>query len=228
MKRQFLAAVALSTTFLFTNCTSLLSSGYNSGYGYNMASELTSAAVSKLGEKTVRIDHIPTSVEEFEQMQLELAKDPEGAVMMVIVSMEMYRRDHKMGEECIRLANVDNNFNSMMSRVKELYRGGDSYGRPYQAATFFKGATPMNGYNPTKPYTIRVRKSPTHQDERSQSLRGYVKYMEVYSDGFDTHWRSVEVVQQKGCEVYKVSNCPSIYTQCKEIYFESNREFEGL
>lgn len=181
-------------------------------------------------ETTVKIESIPQSVDEFEKMQQQLAKEPEGAVMMVIVAMEMYRKDKTIGEECIKLANVDTNFSSMMRRVKEVIvnNPNDSYVRPYLAATFFKGATPMNGYNPTKPYTIKVRNSPTRKDERSQSLRGYIKYMEVYSEGYDTHWRSVEVVKQKGCEVYKVSNCPAIYMQCKEIDFESERDFEGL
>lgn len=188
-----------------------------------------SAASSKVSEKTVKIDAIPQSVEEFEQLQQQVAQEPEGAVMMVIVAMEMYHKDHAMGEECIRLANVDINFGSMFRRVKELYNSEDQYyGRPYQAAAFFKGAKPSNGYNPTKPYTIRVRPNPTRKDERSSSLRGYVKHIEVYSDGFDTHWRNVEVVKQKGCPVYKVSNCPSLYTQCKEIDFESDDEFQGL
>lgn len=228
MKRFFIAAIALATTLLFSNCTSLLNtSGYGYGYG-NMGSDLASSALSRLGERTVQIDHIPQSVDEFESMQMQIAQTPEGAVMMVIVAMEMYHQDPEMGQECVRLANIDGNYVSMISRVKELYRGGDSYGRPYQAAAFFRGASPRNGYNPQRPYTIRVRKSPNHSDERSQSLRGYVMHMEVYSDGFDTHWRGCDVIQQKGCPVYKVSNCPSLYTQCKEIYFESNRDFEGL
>lgn len=188
-----------------------------------------SKAVSKASEKTVSVEAMPQTAEEFEAMQSEVAQTPEGAVMMVIISMEMYRKDPAVGEECIKMANCDINFGSMFRRVKEIVKeSDDSYCRPYQAAAFFKGADPDNGYNPTKPYTIRVRPSQTRKDERSQSLRGVVKFLEVYSDGFDSHWRSVEVVKQKGCDVYKVSNCPSIYTQCKEIDFECDREFEGL
>lgn len=195
----------------------------------NLGEKAVSAGISKVREKSVKIDAIPQSVDEFVKMQSEVAQTPEGAVMMVIVSMEMYRQNHQVGEECIRLANTDTNFGSMFRRVKELYNDGDAYyGRPYQAAAFFKGAKPENAYNPTKPYTIHVRPNPTRKDERSTSLRGYVKFLQVYSDGFDTPWRGVEVVKQKGCDVYKVSNCPSIYTQCKEIDFETDREFEGL
>lgn len=183
----------------------------------------------KAAETTVKIDGIPQSVEEFQQVQRELAKQPEGAVMILLVSMEMYRQNKSLGEECIRLANCDTNFSAMMRRVKEVMADStDSYVRQHLAATYFNGATPKNGFNPTKPYTIRVRKNTARNDERSQSLRGYVKYMEVYSEGYDQHWRSVEVVQQKGCDVYKVSNCPAIYTQCKEVDFESDREYEGM
>lgn len=187
-----------------------------------------SAATSKMSEKTVKVDAIPQTVEEFAALQQELATEPEGAVMMVILAMEVYNQNHSVGEECIRMANVDINFSSMYSRVRDLFNG-DSSSRPYQVATFFKGATPRNAYNPTKPYTIRVRQNPAHRtDERSQSLRGYVKYLQVYSSGFDNSWLGVEVVKQKGCDVYKVSNCPAIYMRCKEIDFESDDEYQGL
>lgn len=180
-------------------------------------------------EKTVQIDSIPQSVADFQTMQQQLATTPEGAVMMVIVAMEMYHQNVTIGEQCIKLCNVENNHYSILSRLRELFNAKDKYyGRPYQAAAFFRGATPKNGYNPTKPYTIRVRKNPTRSDERSEILRGYVKYLQVYSDGFDTYWRGCEVIQQKGSSVYKVSNCPSLYTQCKEIDFDCDREFEGL
>ena len=95
-------------------------------------------------------------------------------------------------------------------------------------STYFKGAKPSNGFNPEKPYTIQVRKDPTRGDERSQLLKGIVKHLQVYSDGYDTPWRGVDVVQQKGDTYYRVSNCPALYTQCKEVDFDATEDWKEL
>lgn len=224
MKKAFLLLIAVFTSLLFCDSASAQQSNRRDNVG---------STSNKNGEKTISIDHIPNTVEEFENMQMEIATTPEGAVMMVLVAMEVYNRDREAGAQCIRLCNVENNVYSIESRLKDLFNKNDQYySRPYQVASFFEGAKPSNGYNPTKPYTIRVRKRANRPDERSQMLRGYVKYMEVYSNGFDTPWRSCEVIRQfnDGVEdkIYKVSNCPALYTQCKELDFDSPRRYEGL
>ena len=149
--------------------------------------------------------------------------------MLQLVAMEMYRRDRAVGQECLKLNNTTTNLTYVTNRLKEIFRENDSYARPYLVSSFFKGAKPSNGYNPQKPYTIQVRRNPAHpEDERSQMLKGYVKYMQVYSDGYDTPWRGVEVVLQKGDTYYRVSNCPSIYTQCKEVDFDATDDWHEL
>ena len=185
-------------------------------------------ATSKALSDKVSIEKIPASLEEFQALQDEIGTTPEGCIMLQLVAMEMYRRDKNVGIECLRLNNTDTNLSSMKRRLDELYRENDSYARPYLVSSCFKGATPANGYNPTKPYTIQVRKDPTRQDERSQMLKGYVKHLQVYSDGYDTPWRGVDVVQQKGDEYYRVSNCPAILTQCKEVDFDSTDDWKEL
>lgn len=177
---------------------------------------------------TVSISHIPTTVEEFEALQAQLGTTPEGAVMLQLVAFEMYRNDKIVGAECVKLNNTDTNIPSVMRRLPEIFRQNDSYARPHLVATYFKGSTPQNGFNPAKPYTVEVRSHKTRQYERSQSLKGYVLYLEVYSSGYDSHWRGCEVVKQKGSEYYKVSNSPSLYVQCQEVPFDSDRDFEGL
>ncbi len=174
------------------------------------------------------IEKIPATLEEFQALQAEIGAEPEGCIMLQLVAMEMYRRDKAVGLECLRLNNTETNLSSMTRRLDELYRPNDSYARPYLVSSFFKGAKPSNGYNPEKPYTIRVRKDPSKSDERSQSLKGYVKHYQIYSDGYDTAWRGIDVVQQKGDDFYRVSNCPSIYTQCKEVDFDATDDWHEL
>ena len=175
------------------------------------------------------INAIPATLEEFQSLQAELGTTPEGCIMLQLVAMEMYRRDRAVGSECLRLNNTSTNLSSVTNRLKELFRENDSYARPHLVSTFFKGAKPSNGFNPEKPYTIKVRRNPAYpEDERSQALKGYVKHMQVYSDGYDTPWRGVDVVLQKGDTYYRVSNCPSIYTQCKEVDFDATDDWREL
>ncbi len=177
----------------------------------------------------VSIEKIPATLEEFQALQAELGTTPEGCIMLQLVAMEMYRRDKNVGTECLRLNNTDTNLSYVTNRLKEIFREGDSYARPYLVSTYFEGAKPSNGYNPKKPYTIRVRRNPAYpNDERSQALKGYVKYFQVYSDGYDTPWRGIEVVQQKGDTYYRVSNCPSVYVQCKEVDFDATEDWKEL
>ena len=194
----------------------------------NIVKEKAGDAVAKAIDKEVSVEAIPTTVEEFRTLQAELGKTPEGCVLLQLVAMEMYRRNKEMGRECLSLNNTTTNLSSVTGRLNELFRENDSYARPYIVAACFKGAKPSNGYNPTKPYTIEVRRDPTKDDQRSQLLKGVVKYVQLYSDGWDTHWRNVDVVQQQGEEYYRVSNCPAILTQCKEVDFDASEEWKGL
>lgn len=179
---------------------------------------------------SVSISKIPATLDEFKALQAKLGTTPEGCVMLQLVAFEMYNRDKKVGEACVKLNNTDINVPSVMRRLPEIFKKdpNDSYPRLHLVATFFDGATPSNGFNPKKPYTIKVRTSKTRQYERSQSLQGYVLYLEVYSSGYDTSWRSCEVVKQKGSNYYKVSNSPAMYTQCKEVDFDASEDYKGL
>ena len=194
----------------------------------NKVKEKAGDVVSKAIDKEVSVEAIPTTVEEFRALQANLGTTPEGCVMLQLVAMEMYRHDKNLGRECLSLNNTTTNLSSVTGRLNELFREHDSYARPYIVAACFKGAKPSNGYNPEKPYTIEVRKDPTKTDQRSQLLKGVVKYVQLYSDGWDTHWRNVDVVQQQGEDFYRVSNCPAILTQCKEIDFDASMEWKGL
>lgn len=178
---------------------------------------------------SVSISRIPRNVAEFKELQKKLGTTPEGCVMLQLVAFEMFGRDKNVGEQCVNLNNTDINVPSVMRRLPDiLTRKDDTYVRRHLVATYFDGASPENGFNPTSPYTIKVRTSQVHQYERSNSLKGYVLHLEVYSTGYDTPWRGCEVVKQKGSEYYKVCNSPSMYVQCKEVDFDASEDYKGL
>lgn len=182
-------------------------------------------------EASVTIARIPKTLAGFKQIQSEIGDTPQGAVALQLIAFEMYNQNTEVGTECVKLNNTETNLPSVMRRLPEIFGKhslDDSYPRKHLVATYFDGATPENGFNPTKPYTVRVRTNKVHKYERSESLKGYVLYLDVFSAGYDTSWRGCEVVKQKGNDYYTVSNCPSMYVQCKEVPFDAADEYKGL
>lgn len=181
-------------------------------------------------EATVSISHFPNTLAEFENLQEQIGDTPQGAVMLQLAAFELYNRDTKAGEEAIKLCNTEINVPSVMRIIPDKF-GKTKYNdqhTPFLVATYLDGATPENGYNPTKPYTIQVRSSKVHKYERSEILKGYVLSLEVYSSGYDTHWRGCEVIKQKGNPYFVVNNSPAMYMGCKDIDWESDAEYQGL
>ena len=101
---------------------------------------------------------------------------------------------------------------------------GDTYIQPYLPAAVLKGATPENGYTPTEPYTVEMTASINQHSDLKISGKGRVVYLYILGDGWDTHKRQVEIILQPGKELHQVFNCPSLYTQCKNI----DGEWQGL
>ncbi|MCQ2288119.1 MAG: hypothetical protein MJZ74_03380 [Muribaculaceae bacterium] len=182
-------------------------------------------------ESTVTFNHFPKSVAEFNDAVEQLGQEPQGAVVLMLMAMELYRNDSIAGEECLKTINTDTNLPGVMRQLKDKLRPSnpkDSYARPYLVAAFMQGATPENGYNAPTPYKVKVRTNPVNRYEESNSLKGYVLYLQVESLGYDTSWRGVEVCKSKGDSHYRIVNCPSMYTQCKEISWKTDSEFQGL
>lgn len=178
-------------------------------------------------QSTLTFTGIPASVDEFKLIQEKIGTDPQGAVLLQILAFELYRNNPAAGEACIRLNNTQTNANTVLGRLKELFNTKDEYyARPYLAASFCKGATPENGYNPSKPYTVEVRVNPNSKYQNSSMLHGTVIYLQAYSNGYDTPWRGVEVVKPKGNDYFVVSSCPAFITQCKEM--EYGETYKGL
>ena len=167
---------------------------------------------------SVSFSDIPATVEQFKSLQAQVGKEPQGALALQVIAFEMYRRDAAVGEEALRLNNTQVNVNATLPRLKEVMNVKDAYySRPYIAAALMKGATPENGYQPDKPYTIEMRVDPAKKYQESQLLGGTVIYLQIDSKGWDTNWRGAEVVKPQGSEYYVVSNCPALYTQCKQV-----------
>ena len=191
---------------------------------YTQQGTLTAKQYDKRAKGVVTFTNIPSDYEEFEALYTQfLGKTPHGTAAMMVMAMEIYGRDREVGKQCIELINYPSNVNSVISRLKDKFGTSayapenDSYSQRYLPAAVLKGATPQNGYRPQQPYTVEMKASVNKHQELQISGSGRVVYLYVMGKGWDTEQRTVEVLRQPNQPLYKIFNCPALYTQCKTI-----------
>ena len=224
-------------SFLFSllaSCAATVQGQTTWNYGdhtYTMKGNLTVEKYNSSATGVVTFTNVPSDFEEFEKLYTEfLGKTPHGTAAMMTMAMEIYGRDREEGMKCMQLLNWPSNVNSVVSQLKEKYGtsqyapANDSYHQRYLPAAVLKGAKPENGYTPSEPYTIEMKASVNKHQDMQFMGSGRVMYIYVMGDGWDTHQRSVEIIKQPDSELHQVFNCPSLYTQCKQI----RGEWKGL
>ena len=240
MKRSILSTVSgrIAIVILIAGC--LAFSSYNTGT--SVASEPLEVALSgtinhtdytKGQSGTITFNRFPATVEEFKQVREQIGGEPHGAIALQLMAYEMYRRDRKMGEECIRLNSTTSNIQQPLRRLNELFSDKYSdYARPYQIAAFLKGASPKNGYNPPKPYTIEVRVNPAIRYQESSIFQTEVLYLQVLTQGRKNGLVGASVLKtHKPGEpsegtYFIVLSCGDFYFQAEPVSFTA--PFNGL
>lgn len=234
LKTLSLAAVAVAAA-MFMSCGNR--SGSSAASGDNVAAEASNAGddVQDFDFKcsiegdishdtwdasqsaTVTFPRFPQSMAEFEAAYRQLSGEPQGVVALQVMAFDLYRQDRAIGEQALKKINTEVNYTQTLRQLKQIMNADDVYyARPYLASALLKGATPENGYTPDSPYTVQVYVNPVSRYQESEMLGGTVIYLQVDSKGWDTNRRGVEVVKPEGSGSYLVSNCPSLYTQCKK------------
>ena len=198
---------------------------------YTMTGNLTAERYDSGAKGCVTFTHVPADYEEFATVyERLLGKTPHGTAAMMPMAMALYGRDRDLGERCIRLICYENNVNPVVSQLKQKFNASphapanDPYIQRYLPAAVLKGATPENAYTPTKPYTVEMEASVNRHSDLTFSGKGRIIYLYILGGGWDTHKRQVEIILQPGKELHQVFNCPSLYTQCKNI----DGEWQGL
>jgi len=188
--------------------------GTAGGVNYVMTGRINHDDYDKTQTATVSFSRIPETLEEFLELQEKLGVEPQGAIALQVIAFEMYRRDKTVGTEAIRANNTQTNFNDCLRQLKEKLGKDPGYAQPYIVAALMVGASPSNGYQPRKPYTISLRVNPAVEYKESQILGGTVLYLQVNSEGWSQNWRGAEVVKPYDSDYYLVSNCPAFYVGC--------------
>lgn len=168
-------------------------------------------------ETTIVFDRFPGSLSEWERMRAQVKDAPEGILAMQLLAYELYRSNTTDGQRAVEKNSTSSAYRESMERLPEIFgkrNGGDNqYARPYIVWSYLDGSTPDNGYTPTSPYTLQVRER-MNSKQWSELAGGYVYILEVYSNGYDTPWRAVQVILKDG--QWYIYGCPALYTQCKK------------
>ncbi|MCC5945496.1 MAG: hypothetical protein JJT94_11220 [Bernardetiaceae bacterium] len=105
-------------------------------------------------EGTIRIDKIPTSVEEFIQMRDKIATTPAGGAATMIVALLIYAEKPELGLPCLTIA-IDRNqlstgsggYKGFVPSAGDLRTIKDQLARaPYLPKSYFAGTSNQNGY----------------------------------------------------------------------------------
>ena len=201
---------------------------------YTVNGELNySSSIFNTPTAFVTFTNVPSGYTEFEAVYNNLlGKTPQGAAAMVPMAIEIYARDASTGERCFNLlCNSDATVSGIVRILKTKFNysqyspENDQYVQRYLPAALLKGASYTNGYKPIEPYTVEMCANPNGvQDAPLTGGTVYYSYI-LAPGGWDSFQRTVEIFQAYGSNMYKVFNCPSTYTQCRNI---QNGPWAGL
>jgi len=178
------------------------------------------------GQKaTLTFTHFPATVDEFKALQAQLmGKSMAGALALNILAYEMFRRDRAVGEECLKLCNIDVNASETIGMLRQKLstnrydpNDNDTYHQPFLAASFLDGATQDSKYQPNYPYVMSFtwNTNPNiKQHERSNTYYGYIYHLNVVRNGKPTD-ASVLVPDEE--ELVLAHNTPNYYVMLPDI-----------
>ena len=175
----------------------------------------------------VTFTNVPSGYTEFEAVYNNLlGKSLQGTAAMMPMAMEIYARDAAVGERCLNLlCNSSSTVAGIVRQLKNKFNyspyspENDLYVQRFLPAATLKNAAWNNGYNPTEPYTVELCRSANAPQATTMTGYGTNYYLYILAPGgWDSFQRGIEVWQAMGSDMYKVFNCPALYTQCKNIY----------
>lgn len=175
-------------------------------------------------QKTITVDKIPTSTDEFIKFRDGIASTPEGGAIAFIVGSIIYSKNPQMGRECL----VIQTDMSQLTSSNKGYKGYDLSSsndyvvrqleqKPYISASYVQGTSNANGYEFKEPLKFKI--------ERVEKLSdGQVKVF-VWSTGADTP-RPIRLKQNdKG--MWKAMEYSSIFVGVRPPVVKSKGAVDG-
>ncbi len=126
---------------------------------------------------TVTLQSLPTNLEELKALPQASLKNPEDTVALTVAALCVYPKDK---DASIEMLNYLRGPRPISPMENQFIRDRFMDGRDYIPFSYFKGATPENGYTPDVPYVIEV------SDSASQMADTGYKKFDLKSGGADS------------------------------------------
>lgn len=114
---------------------------------------------------------IPETFEQFSALAQGKLSQPENTCALFLLSLNLYTRDKDAGTQAINLLRGPRPMNGFDAQfIRDRLRE-----KTYLPLAYFDGATPNNGYMPTKPYTLQCIADARPQDIEAGYVRLFLK-----------------------------------------------------
>lgn len=124
----------------------------------------------------VTFNEPPTTLDIFRALPEASLKEPHYAAALLIPALCLWPASQRTALDMINLLKGPQGLSTYeIQFINERLRG-----KEYLPFSYFEGATPQNGYKPSRPYTVTISTVPTSFDES-----GYVK-LYLQSSGADS------------------------------------------
>ncbi len=140
------------------------------------------SASAQMPLKAVKVDKIPTSVDEFLKLRNDIATSPQGGAAMFIIALKMYVENPEVGAQCLVIATDRSRLTSGdvykgfavspmdMNRIKSQLQ---QYA--YLPNSYFKGTSPADGYKVKLPAKISCSSTRYSGNMLSGKFKVFVK-----------------------------------------------------
>ncbi len=119
----------------------------------------------------VRLQCIPTSLQEFQSLADSMPGTPESICALFLCAVSIFDKNQSDGTQAM---NILRGPRPMLPYDVQFLRDR-LRGKSYLPLAYFAGATPQNGYKPSTPYVLDVLADPRPQDVESGYLRVFLK-----------------------------------------------------
>ena len=120
---------------------------------------------------------LPQNLEELQAMPEANLKTPEGTAALTLAALAVFPTNR---EECYRMLNFLRGPRPLSNMDQQFIRDRFMDGKDYLPKSYFKGATPANGYTPDVPYVVELSESVAQFAEE-----GYKRF-DIRSGGADS------------------------------------------
>ena len=120
---------------------------------------------------TVTLNEIPATLDAFSSAAQMNLTAPENTCAMFLCALQLYLSSKDDGVAAMNLLRGPR----PMSPYDVQFLRDSLLGKEYLPLAYFNGATPQNGYSPSKPYVLNVLPDPRPQDIEEGYIRVYLK-----------------------------------------------------